>query len=148
APPGDWYAIYGRFSLAPLRDPRFGRFLAIFFLYCMGNLFYMGIVPAYFARDLGLGYVQSTMFVHIIPAVSGFLIGGRLTAWFDRTLVWRSYGVVMLLWGLDAVLLALSPSLLVAAIARTSRGPATVGSMVLSVYTGVHRFARPGPETS
>ena len=90
-----------RASFVPLQDPRFLRFLPIFFLYCCGNLFYMGIVPAFFARDLSFGYVRATLFLHIVPAVAGFLTGGRLAAWFDRTSIWRSYAVVALLWGLD-----------------------------------------------
>ena len=52
----DW--DYIRASLAPLRDRRFRRFLAVIFVYCCGNMFYMGIVPAVFGRDLGLGYVR------------------------------------------------------------------------------------------
>ena len=51
--------------------------------------------------------------------------------------------------GIGPLLLAVAPfSWPVLVLARISRGPATVGSMVLAVYTGVHRFARPGPETS
>jgi hypothetical protein len=144
-----WREKYGQFSLAPFRDVRFRRFLSIFFIYNCGNLFYMGIVPSYFAHDLGFGYVEATLFIHVIPAIAGFLLGGRLTAWFDRTSVWRSYGLVMLLWGADPTLLAIAPFLFpVVLLARIVRGPATVGSMVLSVYTGVHRFAKPGPDTS
>jgi hypothetical protein len=109
----------------------------------------MGIVPAFFAHDLGFGYVQATLLIHIVPAVTGFLAGGRLTAWFDRTTIWRSYAVTALLWGLDPLLLTMAPLSHVALVAaRISRGPATVGSLVLAVYTGVHRFARPGPDTS
>jgi len=143
--------LEGRFnlSLAPFRDARFRRFLMIFFVYCCGNLFYMGIVPSFFARDLGFNYFKATLFIHIIPAVTGFLAAGRLTAWFDRTSVWRSFALVMLLWGSDPTLLAIAPFLLpVVVLARIVRGPATVGSMVLAVYTGVHRFTRPGPDTS
>lgn len=135
--------------MTPLRDRRFRRFLPVFFLYCCGNLFYLGIVPAFFARDLGFGYVQATLLIHVVPALTGFLAGGRLTAWFDRTSIWRSYSMVALLWGLDPLLLALAPFVWPALLAaRISRGPATVGSMVLAVYTGVHRFARPGRDTS
>jgi MFS family permease len=144
-----WHWHYIRGCLRPWQDPRFRRFLMVFFLYCCGNLFYLGIVPAFFARDLALGYVQATLLIHIVPAVAGFLTGGRLAAWFDRTSIWRAQAVVMLLWGLDPVLLAIAPhSWPVVVIARMIRGPALVGSMVLAVYTGVHRFARPGPDTS
>src|SRR5262249_48605966 len=138
---------YGRLGLMPFRDVRFRRFLAIFFVYACGNLFYMGIVPSYFGRDLAFGYFQATLFIHIIPSISGFLAGGRFTAWFDRTTIWRAYSAVMFLWGADPVLLAAAPwALPIVALARIFRGPATVGSMVLAVYTGVHRFARPGPD--
>jgi len=135
-------------SLAPWRDRSFRRYLAIFFLFSCGNLFYQGIVPAYFANDLKCGYVQATLLIHVIPAVTAFLCGGRLTAWFDRTSVWRSYAFVTLMWGLDPMLLALTLAWPVVGVARVIRGPATVGSMVLAYYTGVHSFSRPGPDTS
>ncbi|HLK68999.1 MAG TPA: MFS transporter [Bryobacteraceae bacterium] len=144
-----WHWEYIRGFLRPWKDRSFRRFLIIFFIYCCGNLFYMGIVPAFFARDLALGYVQATLLIHILPSVAGFLAGGRLAAWFDRTSIWFSYATVMMLWGLDPVLLAIAPHVWVAVIgARIARGPAMVGSMVLNVYTGVHRFAPPGPDTS
>ena len=150
APSGrPWREKYAQISMAPLRDARFRRFLSILFIFNCGNLFYMGIVPSYFANDLKFGYVSATLFIHVIPAVAGFLLGGRFTAWFDRTSVWRSYGLVLLFWGADPTLLAIAPFLLpVVVLARILRGPATVGSMVLAVYTGVHRFAKPGPDTS
>ena len=138
-----------RASLAPLGDPAFRRFLGAFFVYTFGNLLFMGVVAPFFGRDLGYGYVAATLMMHVIPAITGFLTGGRLTAWFDRTTVFRAYALVALLWGLDPVLLALSPShwpLL--ALARMLRGPATVGSMVIAVYTGVQPFAKPGADTS
>jgi MFS family permease len=136
-------------NLRALRDPRFCRYLAIWFLFGFSNLFYMGIVPAFFGRDLGYGYVQATLLIHVVPAFVGFLTGGRFTSWFDRASIWRSYAAVALLWGLDPLLLAIAPSSWVVVIAaRIIRGPATVGSMVLAYYTGVHAFARPGGDTS
>lgn len=144
-----WRFRFDAASLAPFRDRRFRWYMAIFFLFASGNFFYSGIVPAYFARDLGLGYLQATLLIHVVPAVTGFLAGGRLTAWFDRTSIWRSYAVVALMWGLDPVLLALGGSIWpIVALARIVRGPSTVGSMVLAYYTGVHSFAEAGPETS
>jgi len=136
-------------SLTPLYDRRFRRYLACFFVFAFANLFHSGIVPAFLARDLGLGYLQATLLLHIIPNVTAFLAGGRLTAWFDRTSIWRGYSFVALMWGLDPVLLAAAPSFWPAVIAaRVMRGPATVGSMVLCFFTGVHSFARPGRNTS
>jgi MFS family permease len=136
-------------GLAPLYDRRFRRYLFVFFVFGFSNLFHSGIVPAFLARDLGLGYLQATLLLHIIPNVTAFLAGGRLTAWFDRVTVWRSYSFVTLMWGLDPVLLAAAPSFWPAVIAaRVMRGPATVGSMVLAFFTGVHSFARPGRNTS
>jgi hypothetical protein len=134
--------------LGPLRDRRFRLFLPIFFLYACGNLFYMGIVPAFLGRDLLFGYVTATLLMHIVPAVCGFLGGGYLTSWFDRASISRSYAVVALLWALDPVLLALAPFWPVIAFGRAVHGPAMVGSMVLSSDTGVHSFARPGADTS
>jgi MFS family permease len=136
-------------SLTPFYDPRYRRYLVCFFVFGFFNLFHSGIVPAFLARDLGLGYVPATVLLHIIPNVTAFLCGGRLTAWFDRTSVWRSYSLVTLMWGLDPVLLAAAPSFWPAVIAaRVIRGPATLGSMVLAFFTGVHDFARPGRNTS
>jgi len=142
----DW--DYVRASLAPLRDRRFRRFLAIIFVYCCGNMFYMGIVPAVFGRDLGLGYVQTTLLMYVVPAVAGFVASGYLTSWFDRASIWRSFAVVAFLWAVDPVLLAIAPYWPVIAFARAIHGPAMVGSMVLMVDTGIHSFARPGPDTS
>lgn len=136
-------------TLTPLFDRRFRRHLFCFFVFGFSNLFHSGVVPAFFARDMGLGYVQATLLLHIIPNVTAFLAGGRLTAWFDRASVWRSYSFITLMWGLDPVLLAAAPSFWPAVIAaRIARGPATLGSMVLTFFTGVHSFARPGRNTS
>lgn len=142
----DW--DYIRAGLAPLRDRRFRRFLAVIFVYCSGNMFYMGIVPAVFGRDLGLGYVETTLLMYIVPAVAGFVAAGYLTSWFDRTSIWRSFALVAFLWAVDPVLLAIAPYWPVIAFARAVHGPAMVGSMVLMVDTGIHSFARPGPDTS
>ncbi len=138
-----------RLSLEPLRNPAFRMYLLAFGIYAFSNLFYMGIVPAFFSKDLQMDYVQATLMIHVLPAVMGLLAGGKLTAWFDRTSVWLSYAVVTLLWGLDPLLLATTGSWWPALIlARICRGPAMVGSFVIAVYTGVHSFAQPGPQTS
>jgi MFS family permease len=135
--------------LTPLLDRRFRRYLTIFFVFAFANLFHSGILPAFFARDMSLGYVQATLLLHIIPNLTAFLFGGRLTSWFDRTSIWRSYSFVALMWGIDPVLLAVAPHFWPTVIAaRIARGPATVGSMVICFFTGVHSFARPGGDTS
>jgi hypothetical protein len=140
-------------AVKPVRaDPRFRRYLAIFFLYAFGNLFFAGTVAPFFARDMRMGYLSANLFMHVIPSLSAFAAGGLLTARFDRMSVWRSWAIVAVMWGADPLLLALTvllpcvwPSLLAA---RILRGPATVGSMVLACYTGIHSFARPGPDTT
>jgi MFS family permease len=135
--------------LETFRNRRFCRYVAIFFVFVCGNASYMGVVPAFFSRELGFGYVRSTLFIHIVPATVAFLAGGRISAWFDRTTVWRSYSLVTLFWGLDPVLLALAPfAWPIVLLARICRGCATVGSLVLAYYTGIHTFARPGRDTS
>jgi hypothetical protein len=140
---------FERASLAPFRDRRFCKYLAIIFLFAFGNLFHQGVIPAFFARDLGMGYVQATLLIHVIPNLAAFLTGGYLTSWFERTSVWRSYALVTLLWGLDPLILAtLSFSWPALIVARILRGPATLGSMVIAFFTGVHSFARPGGDTS
>ena len=139
---------FGLATLAPLRDKWFRRYLAACFVFGVGNLFHQGVVPAFFARDLGLGYVQATLLIHIIPNLSAFLTGGYLTSWFERTSVWRSYSLVTLLWGLDPFILATASAWPALIVARILRGPATLGSMVIAFFTGVHSFARPGGDTS
>jgi len=135
--------------LTPFLDRPYRRYLAIFFVFGFSNLFHSGVLPAFFARDMGLGYVQATLLLHIIPNLTAFLFGGRLTSWFDRTSIWRSYAFVTFMWGIDPVILALAPHVWPAVIAaRIARGPATLGSMVICFFTGVHSFARPGGDTS
>jgi hypothetical protein len=140
---------FGWATLSPLLDRRFRRYLAAFFVFGFANLFHQGVIPAFFARDLGLGYVQATLLIHVIPNLTAFLAGGRLTAWFEKTSIWRSYALVTLLWGLDPFLLAVASfAMPLVILARCLRGPATLGSMVLTFFTGVHSFARPGGDTS
>ena len=136
-------------SFRPLMDYRFQRYLAAFFVFAFANLFHQGVVPAFFARDMHLGYVQATLLIHIIPNLAAFVSGGHLTAWFEGTSVWRSYALITLLWGLDPLILAVAYfSLPAVIVGRVARGPATLGSMVLTFFTGVHSFARPGRNTS
>ncbi len=140
---------FGRATLTPFLDGRFRRYVAVFFVFAFGNLFHQGVVPAFFARDMGLGYVQATLLIHVIPNLTAFASGGRLTAWFEQTSVWRSYAFVTLLWGIDPFILSVAYFVWPAVIfARMARGPATLGSMVIAFFTGVHSFARPGPDTS
>ena len=140
---------FGRANLAPFLDRRFRRYLVAFFVFGFANLFHQGVVPAFFARDMGLGYVQATLLIHIIPNLTAFFAGGHLTAWFERTSIWRSYALVTFLWGLDPFILAVASfSLAAVIVGRMARGPATLGSMVISFFTGVHSFARPGADTS
>lgn len=136
-------------AFSPLRDKWFLYYLLGIFVFSFANLFHQGIIPAFFVRDLHLGYFQAALLIHVVPSLAAFLSGGFLSGWFDRTSVWRSFAVVTLLWGLDPVIVAAVPSNWPALIfARCLRGPATLGSMVLSFFTGVHSFARPGGNTS
>jgi len=133
----------------PLADRRYRRYLLACFVFGFWNLFQQGVVPTFFAHDMNLGYVQATLLIHIIPNLAAFLSGGYLTAWFERTSIWRSYAIVTLLWGLDPIILALANfSLPAIVVGRVGRGPATLGSMVIAFFTGVHSFAKPGAETS
>lgn len=138
-----------RAAFVPLRDKWFVYYLAGILMFSFGNLFYQGVIPAFFARDLHLGYLPATLLIHVLPSLAAFLSGGFLSGWFDRTSIWRSFALVTLLWGLDPVMVAAVPSSWpVLLVARCLRGPATLGSMVLSFFTGVHSFSRPGGNTS
>src|SRR5215471_579390 len=136
-------------TLSPLLDRRFRRYLVAFFVFSFGNLFQQGVVPAFFSHNMSLGYVQSTLLIHIIPNLAAFLSGGRLTAWFETATIWRSYALVTLLWGLDPLILSIAgASLTLVVCGRIARGPATLGSMVIAFFTGVHSFAKPGGNTT
>ncbi|WP_263352903.1 MFS transporter [Acidicapsa acidisoli] len=136
-------------ALSPLRDKWFLYYLLCIFVYSFSNLFYQGVIPAFFARDLHFGYLQTALLIHIIPSIAAFFCGGFLSTWFERTSIWRSFSLVALLWGLDPVIVAAAPySWPMLILARCLRGPATLGSMVISFFTGVHSFARPGGNTS
>jgi hypothetical protein len=65
--------------LAPFRDASFRRYLAAFFVFGSSNLFYSGIIAPVFSHDLGYGYTDTTLSIHIIPALGAFAGGGRLT---------------------------------------------------------------------
>src|SRR2546430_2288329 len=54
-PEHDPEGTHGLENLAPFRDRQFRRYMAIFFVFGFSNLFHSGIVPAFFARDLGFG---------------------------------------------------------------------------------------------
>src|SRR3984893_16174798 len=98
-----------RATLTPLLDNRFRRYLFAVFAFSFANLFYQGVVPAFFARDLGMGYVQATTLIHVAPNLTAFLSGGFLTSWFEGASVSRSYALVTCLWGLDPVIVAAIP---------------------------------------
>jgi hypothetical protein len=148
-PLDDRSAGFVRASLKPLLDRRFRRYLAAVFVFSFANLFHQGVVPAFFARDLGMGYVEATVLIHMVPNLTAFLGGGFLTSWFESASVWRSYALVTCLWGLDPVILATASSLWpMLVFARMLRGPATLGSMVIAFFTGVHSFTDPGTATS
>lgn len=138
-----------RAAISPLRDKWFLYYLLCIFVFSFANLFHQGVIPAFFARDLHFGYLQTALLIHVIPSIAAFLSGGFLSTWFERTSIWRSFALVTLLWGLDPVIVASAPfSWPMLILARSLRGPATLGSMVLSFFTGVHSFARPGGNTS
>jgi hypothetical protein len=138
-----------RAAAAPLREKWFVYYLAGIFIFSFANLFHQGVIPAFFARDLHMGYLQTAVLIHVIPSLAAFLSGGLFSSWFDRTSIWRSFSVVTLLWGLDPIIVAAAPWTMPSLVmARCLRGPATLGSMVISFFTGVHSFARPGANTS
>jgi MFS family permease len=137
-------------------DARYRRYLLACFVDGFCGMLYFPLIVAFFA-SLKFGYVETTVFVHAIPALTAFAITGWLGRWFDRTSPWFSWTWIRFAWGLDALLLAatplatdflLLPVVLLPLAGRLLRGSVQGGQWVLWWQVGVTHFAPPGQDTS
>jgi len=118
---------------------------------------FVSFIPVLLSRSLKCSYVTSAFLLHILPGIFSFLATGAIGQWIDRTNPWKAWSWIRLGWGLDPVILAITPvlasispplALALAGVARTSRGLVMGGSWILWWQVGVNHFAPPGADTS
>ncbi|MBN1853086.1 MAG: hypothetical protein JW829_10195 [Pirellulales bacterium] len=140
-----------------VRDSRYRRYLIGCFLDGFFQMLYFPLIWAFLSHDLGFGYVGCVSLMHALPALAAFVATGVLGNLFDRSNPWISWACVRFVWGLDAILLAITP--LVAALfpparvflpvaGRILRGSVQGGWWILWWQIGVTHFAPPGGDTS
>ncbi|HPQ70037.1 MAG TPA: MFS transporter [bacterium] len=138
-------------------DARFRRYLAIGFLYCFGGLAYVSFVPVFLTKDLHFGYVGASVLIHILPSTLAFISTGLLGQWIDRVSTWKAWSWIRLGWGIDPIILALTPLAADAHVAaivvlpvlgRLFRGAVMGGSWILWWQLAVNHFAPPGGDTT
>ncbi len=139
------------------RDYRYGRYLIGCFLDGFFQMLYYPLIWVFLSKDLKFGYVGCVALMHALPALAAFAVTGHLGKLFDRTNPWIAWAVVRVLWGLDAILLAATPSLalvyapalvLVPFLGRIVRGSVQGGWWILWWQIGVTFFAPVGGATS
>ncbi|QQE13555.1 MFS transporter [Planctomycetota bacterium] len=138
------------------RDKRLHRYLIGCFLFGFGGMMYVSWVPKLLTVEMGMGYLMTAAFIHVLPGCVQFMAVAPVGAWLDKVNVWKGWSGIRLLWGLDAVFLALAimlpvgwgAMLALVVVARVLRGSAMGGSWVLWWQTGIHQFAPPGADTS
>jgi hypothetical protein len=144
-------------SLILRRDSRYRRYLAGCFLFGFSGLLYVSFIPSFLAHDLGFGYLECALLLHVIPSVASFVCTGSLGAWFDRSNPLNAWAAVRVGWGLDPLVLAAAPLLsllpplgqfLFCAFGRVLRGGVMGGSWILWWQIGTNYFAPPGADTA
>jgi hypothetical protein len=139
------------------RDPRYRRYLLACFVDGFCGMLYFPLLWAFLQKNLGFGYVGCAALMHVIPALAAFAVTGWLGRWFDRTNPWLAWAWIRFGWGLDALLLAVTPFCLtlfppalvaIPVLGRILRGGVQGGSWVLYWQIGITHFARPGEDTS
>lgn len=137
-------------------DRRFRTYLTGTFLFLIGGLVYVSLIPAVLSKDFGYGYLECALLLHVLPSLVSFFstpfIGRRL----DHANPLKLWGLLRFGWGLDPLLLAgtamFAPGgtigIVLASFARCSRGAVMGGTWVLWWLVGVNYFAPPGANTS
>jgi hypothetical protein len=147
----DAFARGGRASLvaalaAVWGDPRFLRYLWGSLIFQLGNLMYEPIVRAFLSAELHFNYTQCVFIADVLPSMFSLATLPRLGAWLDRTNPLIAWSLIRLGWGIDPLLLALSPiwppgAMAIAATARLIRGGVMNGSYILWWELGGNYFA-------
>jgi hypothetical protein len=151
------HGIRSTLSLIAAGDRRFRRYLLGCFLDSFCQALYFPLIWIFLSQDLGYGYLGSVALMHVIPALAAFAATGALGWLFDRTCPWASWALVRFAWGLDALLLAVTPVLMIPfppavvvlpVLGRILKGSVQGGWWILYWQVGVAYFAPPGEDTS
>jgi hypothetical protein len=147
----DAFARGGRSSLvgalaAVWGDPRFLRYLWGSVIFQLGNELYNPIVRPFLSAELHFNYTQCVFIADVLPSTFSLATTPRLGAWLDRTNPLIAWSLIRLGWGIDPLLLALSPiwpagAMAIAATARLIRGGVMNGSYILWWELGGNYFA-------
>ncbi len=127
-------------------DRRFLRYLWGSVIFQLGNLMYEPIVRAFLAAELHFNYTQCVFIADVLPSTFSLATTPRLGAWLDRTNPLIAWSLIRLGWGIDPLLLALSPiwpagAMAIAGAARLIRGGVMNGSYILWWELGGNYFA-------
>lgn len=157
AAPEPWYEPVRHSCRILFGDARYRRYIASCFLDGFCAALYLPLIWAFLQKTLGYDYVGAAALMHVIPAFAAFCVTGWLGSWFDRTNPWFAWGWIRLAWGLDALILALTPLvaqgvspaiLVLPLVGRVLRGVVQGGQFVMWWQIGVTHFAPPGSDTS
>ena len=136
---------------------RYRRYLLGCIVYGFSGLMYVAYIPAFLEKDLGFAYLLCAFLLDAVPSLAAFAMTGFWGRLFDRGSPWAVWAWIRFGWGLDSLILAVTPLvaavfplavLLLPVLARISRGSVQGGSWVLWWQIGVSHFARPGGDTS
>jgi hypothetical protein len=142
---GGWSSIVGAVA-AVGGDRRFVRYLWGSVVFQLGNLLYEPIVRAFLSAELHFNYTQCVFIADVLPSTFSLTTTPRLGAWLDRTNPLIAWSLIRLGWGIDPLMLALSPiwpagAMAIAATARLIRGGVMNGSYILWWELGGNYFA-------
>jgi hypothetical protein len=139
------------------RDARFRRYLFGCFLDGFFVMLYWPLVASLLSTTLNFDYLWCAALKDGIPTLAAFMATGLLGRWFDRANPWRSWAWVRFAWGIDGLLLAVTPLaatfihpllFILPVLGRILRGTVQGGRWILWWQIGVTHFAPPGADTS
>jgi hypothetical protein len=142
---GGWSSLLGALA-AVSGDRRFLRYLWGSVIFQLGNLMYEPLVRAFLSAELHFNYTQCVFVADVLPSLFSLATTPRLGAWLDRTNPLIAWSLIRLGWGIDPLLLALSPiwpagAMAIAGTARLIRGGVMNGSYILWWELGGNYFA-------
>jgi hypothetical protein len=138
-------------------DGRYQRYLFSCFLEGFFLAMALSLLAPFLKGTLELNYLWCAALKDSIPTAVAVLTTGWLGGWFDRTNPWIAWATVRLAYGVDALLLAVTPLAaifvpplvyVIPVTARLIRGSVQGGWWVLLWQIGITHFAPPGEDTS
>jgi MFS family permease len=143
--PRGWSSLVGALA-AVWGDPRFLRYLLGSVIFQLGNELYNPIVRPFLSAELHFNYTQCVFIADVLPSTFSLATTPRLGAWLDRANPLIAWSLIRLGWGIDPLLLALSPiwpagAMAIASTARLIRGGVMNGSYILWWELGGNYFA-------